>query len=56
MMSQAALAFADGKVSPAEATAIDRAAHQLQGAIEALRNALAGTKAAGGFSVVAGGA
>ena len=56
LMSQAALAFADGKVSPAEATAIDRAAHQLQGAVEALRGALAGTKAAGGFCVVAGGA
>ncbi|WP_157014874.1 phage regulatory CII family protein [Mesorhizobium xinjiangense] len=50
-----ALALADGKITPAEASEIDRAASRLQQSIVDLRNALAGTKAAGGFSVVDGG-
>jgi hypothetical protein len=58
LMSAGALAFADGKVTPAEAVAIDRAAAQLEGGIAALRKALAATRAAGGESglgVVTGG-
>jgi hypothetical protein len=43
-----ALAFADGHMTPAEATAADRAAAQMEEAARQLRSALAVVKAAGG--------
>lgn len=56
LMSVGAAAFADGRITPNEATGIDRAAAQLQEAISEYRKALAGIRADGGFSVVKGGA
>lgn len=43
-----ALAFADGQMTPAEATVADRAAAQMEEAARQLRNSLAVVKAAGG--------
>lgn len=56
LMAAGAAAFADGKVTPNEATTIDRAAGQLEMALSQYRKALAGIRAAGGLSVVNGGA
>lgn len=56
LMVAGAAAFADGKVTPNEATTIDRAAGQLELALAQYRKALAGIRAAGGLSVVNGGA
>lgn len=56
LMSVGALAFADGKVSVNEAVAMDRAAAQMERSLGELRKALAAARAAGGLSVVSGGA
>jgi len=55
LMSAAALALADGKVTPAEATTIDRGAANVETAMAELRRALAAIKANGVFTIVAGG-
>ncbi|GAB5505815.1 MAG: hypothetical protein Rhirs2KO_09780 [Rhizobiaceae bacterium] len=55
LMAAGAQAFADGKVTPNEATAIDRAAGLLEQAVAAYRKTLAGIRADGGLSVVEGG-
>lgn len=55
LMSAAAMAFADNRLTPAEALLIDRAAAKLGLAVEALRKAAAAVRAEGGFSVVEGG-
>jgi hypothetical protein len=55
LMASAALALADGDVSAAEATSIDRAAANMQAALDGLRTSLAAIKAGGGFSIVQGG-
>jgi hypothetical protein len=56
LMVAGAQAFADGKVTPNEATVIDRAAAQLEMGLSEYRKALAGIRAEGGLSVVSGGA
>lgn len=56
LMSVGAAAFADGKVSPNEAGNMDRAAANLERAVGEYRKALAGIRAEGGLSVIAGGA
>lgn len=56
LMAAGAAAFADGRVTPNEATAIDRAAQQLERGLAEYRKALAGIRAEGGLSVVSGGA
>ena len=45
-------AFADGRVTPTEATQIDRAAGELERSLSAYRKALAGIRADGGLKVV----
>lgn len=55
LMSAGAAAFADGKVTPNEATAIDKAAAQLERALSDYRRALAGIRAEGGLKIVGGG-
>jgi hypothetical protein len=54
LMAAGAAAFADGKVTPNEATTIDRAAAQLEHGLSEYRKALAGVKAAGGLKIVNG--
>lgn len=54
LMSAGAAAFADGKVTPAEASAIDRAAAGLEQAVGEYRKALAALRADGGLSIVGG--
>ncbi|WP_367272037.1 phage regulatory CII family protein, partial [Mesorhizobium sp.] len=54
LMAAGAAAFADGKVTPNEATTIDRAAAQLERGLSQYRQALAGIRAAGGLKVVGG--
>lgn len=56
LMAAGAAAFADGKVSPNEASTIDRAAAQLERGLGEYRKALAGIRANGGLAVVGGGA
>lgn len=58
LMRAGAMAFSDGRVTPAEARAIDAAGAQMEQAVAALRKALAGVKAEGGatLSVVGRGA
>lgn len=56
LMSVGAAAFADGRVTPNEATAIDRAAASVEDSIAEYRKALAGIRAEGGLSLVKGGA
>lgn len=48
LSGQMALAFADGHMTPAEATVADRAAASMEEAARQLRNSLAVVKAAGG--------
>lgn len=48
MMNAAAMAIADGHVSPNESATIDRFASQMERSLSALRCALASAKAAGG--------
>ena len=52
LMAAGAAAFADGKVTPNEAAAIDRAAAQLERGLAEYRKALAGIRADGGLRVV----
>lgn len=54
LMAAGAAAFADGRVTPNEATGIDRAAGALEQALGEYRKALAGIRAEGGLSVVGG--
>ena len=54
LMAAGAAAFADGRVTPNEATTIDRAAGHLEQAIGEYRKALAGIRAEGGLAVVGG--
>lgn len=54
LMATGAQAFADGRLTPAEAQQVDAAASQLERSISDLRKALAGARS-GGFSVVEGG-
>ncbi|WP_421925515.1 phage regulatory CII family protein [Neoaquamicrobium sediminum] len=55
LMTTAALAFSDGKLTPAEATQLDRIASRVERAMEDLRKATASARGAGGISLVAGG-
>jgi hypothetical protein len=55
LMAQGAMAFADGKLTPAEAAALDRASASTERALSELRMAIAGVRGTG-FSVVEGGA
>jgi hypothetical protein len=54
LMAAGAMAFADGRLTPAEATQIDRAAATLERALSELRKATAAAKGAGGLTVVGG--
>lgn len=54
LMAAGAQAFSDGRVTPAEATSIDRAAAQLERSLAEYRKALAGIRAEGGLSLVKG--
>ncbi|MEP9389624.1 phage regulatory CII family protein [Mesorhizobium sp. KR9-304] len=56
LMTAGALAFADMKLTPAEAAGIDRAAARAIDAMAELRKAAAHVRGEGGLSVVAGGA
>lgn len=51
-----AMAFADGKLTPAETVQIDRAAGELERAVGELRRAAADARGQGGISLVSGGA
>ncbi|EKF17091.1 phage regulatory CII family protein [Nitratireductor pacificus] len=55
MMATMAAALADGKITPAEATAYDRRLGELSDMIAHCRKQAAGVRGAGGFSVVEGG-
>ena len=52
LMSVGAAAFADGKVTANEASAMDRAAAQLERALGEYRKACAGIRSSGGLKVV----
>lgn len=54
LMSEGALAFADGQLTPAESAQIDRSLAKVNNAIAEYRKVLAGAKAAGGLKVVGG--
>lgn len=54
LMSAGAAAFADGRVTPNEAVAIDKAAGQLERSLSDYRKALAGVRAEGGLKIVGG--
>jgi len=54
LMSEGALAFADGQLTPAESSRIDRALAKVEQGIDEYRKILAGAKAAGGLKVVPG--
>ncbi len=56
LMAAGAAAFADGKVTPNEATAMDRAAGQLELALSQYRKALAAIRSEGGLKIVGGAA
>lgn len=56
LMTAGTIAFSDGKVTPAEANEADKIAHALELAVAEFRKSLAKVKAAGGFSIIAGGA
>lgn len=55
LMTEGALAFADGQLTPAESGRIDRALAKVGEGIDEYRKILAGAKAAGGLKVVPGG-
>ncbi|WP_189342417.1 hypothetical protein, partial [Mesorhizobium sp. M2A.F.Ca.ET.067.02.1.1] len=55
LMTEGALAFADGQLTPAESARIDRALSKVEQGIDEYRKILAGAKAAGGLKVVPGG-
>jgi hypothetical protein len=52
LMSEGALAFADGQLTPAESAQIDRSLAKVNNAVAEYRKVLAGAKAAGGLKVV----
>ncbi|RWM19639.1 MAG: hypothetical protein EOR72_00095 [Mesorhizobium sp.] len=52
LMTEGALAFADGELTPSESAQIDRSLAKLNNAIGEYRKVLAGAKAAGGLKVV----
>lgn len=52
LMSEGALAFADGQITPAESAQIDRALAKVNDAVAEYRKILAGGRAAGGLKVV----
>jgi hypothetical protein len=52
LMTEGALAFADGQLTPAESAQIDRSLAKVNNAIAEYRKVLAGAKAAGGLKVV----
>ncbi|UCI23709.1 phage regulatory CII family protein [Mesorhizobium sp. B2-8-5] len=54
LMSEGALAFADGQLTPAESAQIDRSLAKVNNAVAEYRKVLAGAKAAGGLKVVGG--
>jgi len=54
LASASAMAFADGKLTPAEATQIDKATAALEKALGDLRKATANARGAGGLSLVSG--
>lgn len=56
LMTAGALAFADGKLTPAEATQIDRALAKVEAATAEYRKVVAGVRGQGGLSLVGGGA
>lgn len=56
LMAEGALVFSDLHVTPAEATAMDRAAQRLERSLAQYRTALAGVRGAGGMTLVQGGA
>lgn len=51
LIAKGALAFADGRLTPAEASGIDRVAATVEAAVAELRRATAATRAAGGTDV-----
>ena len=55
LASAAAMAFSDGRLTPAEAAEIDKVASQVEHALAEMRKATAGARGAGGISLVAGG-
>lgn len=56
LMATMAAALADGRITPAEATAYDRRLSELSELIGTCRKQAAGVRGAGGFAVVNGGA
>ncbi|MCV3209629.1 hypothetical protein OHD62_17445 [Mesorhizobium sp. YC-39] len=52
LMTEGALAFADGQLTPAESSRIDRALSKVEAGIGDYRKILAGAKASGGLKVV----
>lgn len=52
LMTEGALAFADGELTPAESARIDRALVKVENQIADYRRILAGAKASGGLKVV----
>lgn len=55
LAASAAMAFSDGKLTPAEAVEIDRAAGKLERAVAEVRKATAAARGEGGISLVVGG-
>lgn len=56
LMTEGALAFADGKVTPAEAGQIDKALREVERVMAEYRKVVAGVRGAGGFTIVGGAA
>lgn len=56
LIAKAAMAFADGKLTPAELSSIDRGAASLERALAELRKSAATARGAGGISLVSGAA
>lgn len=54
LMTEGALAFADGQLTPSESARIDRALAKVEAGAADYRKILAGAKAAGGLKVVGG--
>ena len=52
LMSEGAMAFADGQLTPAESAQLDRSLAKVAEAVSDYRRILAGAKAAGGLKVV----
>lgn len=56
LMTAGALAFADGKLTPAEASQIDKAVASVERSLAEYRKVVAGVRGVGGLSLVGGGA